>query len=69
MKGVRETPIPGVVVVLPRRQVSPSPQPKVKRVRRVFRSQGEVLELFGERHREVRPVAEIRDRIPPYRLF
>jgi hypothetical protein len=59
----------GVVVPLRRRLVWPSPKPKVKRVRPVFSSEGEVLELFGESRREQRPVPELRDRVPPHRLF
>jgi hypothetical protein len=35
----------------------------------VTRGQGEVLELFGERPSELRSVTQVRDRVPPYRLF
>ncbi len=69
MEGVRETPLRGVVVPLLRRSLSSGPKPKVKRVRRVLRGEGEVLELFGERRGDVPPVTELRDRMPPYRLF
>jgi hypothetical protein len=35
----------------------------------VTRGQAEVLELFDERPAELRPVTQVRDRVPPYRLF
>jgi hypothetical protein len=69
MEGVRETPLPGVVVPLRRKSRPSRPRPRVRPVRPVTRGQGEVLELFGERPSELRSVTQVRDRVPPYRLF
>jgi hypothetical protein len=69
MEGVRETPLRGVVLPLRRKPRRTRPKPRVRPVRPVTRGQGEVLELFGERPSELRSVAQVRDRVPPYRLF
>jgi hypothetical protein len=69
MEGVRETPLRGVVIPLRRKSSSPRPKLRVRPVRPVTSGQGEVLELFGERSTELRSVTQVRDRVPPYRLF
>lgn len=69
MEGVRETPLRGVVVPLRRRPKWSRPRPRVRQVRPVTRGQGEVLELFAERPSELHQVTQVRDRVPPYRLF
>jgi hypothetical protein len=59
----------GVVVPLHRRPARPSPKPKVRRFKPRFTGEAEVLELYGERRPRERPVSELRDRVPPHRLF
>jgi hypothetical protein len=69
MEGVRETPLRGVVIPLRRKSRFTRPKPKVRPVQSGTRGHGEVLELFGERPAELRQVPQVRDRVPPYRLF
>jgi hypothetical protein len=59
----------GVVVPLRSRQVRRTPRPMVRRLKPRFSGEAEVLELYGERQPRERPVTELRDRVPPHRLF
>jgi hypothetical protein len=68
MEGIRQL-TPSGVVPLRKRRGSPSPRPKVRNVTPLFRSEGEVLEMYGERRPRERIVPELRDRVPPHRLF